>query len=760
MNNQIISQIRDLLSPAALAYLNDLVAGRAPLETGTGIGATPSGLTAAQARVVRSIVQAQDNTDLSASSIINSGILRTRGGLESDNIPQSEQELYDRLYNITTGESLGALGPKPVAVGTGAVGGGSSSANDIPPRPGDNYPDILPPADGSAMPVVSPAIGATLSLFNQQFQRFYRTGGGGLNEADRKIIMDALRDPNSPDFTALAKFSATTTDPSRFAARAEQIIQQQGLLPAEDFGLGEVREDVQFAEDISVFEDYNYNRRLRPYYDPVQSTIIYISKAEAERRGLADVELDEDKVDQYVKNWDVVSQQITPAPKPGQYAGAAGVTGVSGATGTRPSTDPDYSAYADAAGVAGAASAPARATSPFFMAAGVAGIPGDTNLRYTAPQQPQQATQAEPTAIPVGLNAVFALLREGITGIVDEEAVMEYYGDNPPDDPTVQTDGSVTGGGVTGGSVSGGLGSGVQAPTALDQAIPEDWRDAAREAYPGYYAIVRNIPEIAELLEDAIANTFTEQEFQARLEQTNWWKQTTASAREWDINGERDPASQQTQIDNRVALIRQVALDSFGVRLGADSLNELANDSLRLGWTQQFLLNAIGDVATQSSAGVSQLRAGYVGQQLRQTANDYGIAISDNTFNKFVNQIAVGQETQDSFQQYALTQAKNLFPSVSDRLDAGETFQQIVDPYREQTARLLEIDPDEIDFTQSEYVKALTYQDERGEQRPMSFTEFGDYIRQTRSFGYEYTDQARNKAYQVANDLANLFGKA
>ncbi|MGA1038326.1 MAG: hypothetical protein ACO3VQ_11005 [Ilumatobacteraceae bacterium] len=360
--------------------------------------------------------------------------------------------------------------------------------------------------------------------------------------------------------------------------------------------------------------------------------------------------------------------------------------------------------------------------------------PGETSRPARLPEVEPQPSTADMT----GLGAVF-----GAAGVSAGTAAS-----------------SVGGGGVGGGGVGGGV-SGVSAePTAFDQAIPEDWRDAAREAYPGYYAIVRNIPEIAELLEDAIAEGFTEQEFQARLEQTNWWKQTTASAREWDINGERDPASQQTQIDNRVALIRQVALDSFGVRLGADSLNELANDSLRLGWTQQFLLNAIGDVATQSTAGISQLRAGYIGQQLRQTANDYGIAISDNTFNKFVNQIAVGQETQDSFQQYALTQAKNLFPSVSDRLDAGETFQQIVDPYREQAARLLEIDPDEIDFTQSEYVKALTYQDERGEQRPMSFTEFGDYIRQTRSFGYEYTDQARNKAYQVANDLANLFGKA
>ena len=103
---------------------------------------------------------------------------------------------------------------------------------------------------------------------------------------------------------------------------------------------------------------------------------------------------------------------------------------------------------------------------------------------------------------------------------------------------------------------------------------------------------------------------------------------------------------------------------------------------------------------------------------------------------------------------------RGLQDKVVERYLLTVGFQQIVDPYREQAARLLEIDPDEIDFTQSEYVKALTYQDERGEQRPMSFTEFGDYIRQTRSFGYEYTDQARNKAYQVANDLANLFGKA
>ena len=297
------------------------------------------------------------------------------------------------------------------------------------------------------------------------------------------------------------------------------------------------------------------------------------------------------------------------------------------------------------------------------------------------------------------------------------------------------------------------------AETPADANIPEDWRNAAAEAYPNYYAIVRNIPEVAALLERAVAQSFTPEQFQAQLEQTAWWQQTTASAREFEINGQRDPATQQTLIDNKRVEIRDLALSSFGVRLSDKRLDQLAVDSIRYGWSARFLQNAIGDVATQSTAGVSQLREGYIGQQLRKTANDYGIAVSDATFNQWVNKVAVGEESTASWQDYARVQAKNLFPSIADRIDAGETFQNIVDPYRESAARLLEIDGGEIDFTQPDWIKAITYQDDKGQQRPMSFTEWNDYVRQNRSFGYEFTEQAQQRAYQVANRLADLFGK-
>ena len=308
-----------------------------------------------------------------------------------------------------------------------------------------------------------------------------------------------------------------------------------------------------------------------------------------------------------------------------------------------------------------------------------------------------------------------------------------------------------------GGDVPGGISDVAEEPA--DSNIPEDWREAAREMYPQYYAIVRNIPEIAQLLETAINESYTPETFQAELEQTNWFQQTSGSAREWEINSQRDPASAQRQIDEQIVTIRDLALSSFGVRLSDERLSELAEDSLRFGWSNRFLQNAIGDVATTSTTGVSQLREGYIGQQLRATANDYGISVSDATFNRWVNKVAVGQESTASWEDYAKVQAKNLFPSISERIDAGETFQEIIDPYRESAAALLEIDGGTIDFKQPDWIKAVTFQNEKGEQRPMSFTEWNDYVRQNRSFGYEYTEQAQSRAYQVANSLANLFGK-
>ena len=316
------------------------------------------------------------------------------------------------------------------------------------------------------------------------------------------------------------------------------------------------------------------------------------------------------------------------------------------------------------------------------------------------------------------------------------------------------------GGGGAGGTGAGGGGGGTaMAPSpAATPTVPADWESAAQEQYGGYYAIIKSVPEIAGLLQMAVSEEWSDAKFDYELKQTGWYKTTSASAREWDVNKQRDPASAQQQIDARIATIREQAL-GLGVRLSDATISKLSEDSLRGGWTEQILQNAIGSEAIKSVSGVSQLRTGFVGQQLRQTASNYGVSLSDTTFNEWVNKIAVGQENAQSFQQYALNTAKALYPGISAQLDAGQTFQQITDPYRQTAARTLEINAETIDFTDPKWAKAVTFVTDKGEQRPMNYNEWGDYLRQTRSFGYEFTQDAQSRAFQVANDIANLFGK-
>lgn len=324
------------------------------------------------------------------------------------------------------------------------------------------------------------------------------------------------------------------------------------------------------------------------------------------------------------------------------------------------------------------------------------------------------------------------------------------------------TGGSTGGTGGTGGmGATGGMGGTIGGTPGgtTSPAVPTDWETAAQEQYGGYYAIVKSIPEVSKLLQNAVANDWSDTKFQYELSQTNWYKTTSASARTWDLAEQSDPASAQQKIDNRAEQIKAKAL-SLGIRLNDASISKLSKDSLRGEWNETTLTNAIGSQAMQSTAGVSQLRSGYIGQTLRKSASDYGVSLSDETFNQWVNKVATGQESTESFQQYSLQMAKSLFPGISAQLDAGQTYQQIVDPYKQTAAQILEMNAQNIDFTDPKWSKAVTFVTDKGEQRPMNYNEWGDYLRQTRSFGYEFTSEAQSRAYGVANDLARLFGKA
>jgi len=288
---------------------------------------------------------------------------------------------------------------------------------------------------------------------------------------------------------------------------------------------------------------------------------------------------------------------------------------------------------------------------------------------------------------------------------------------------------------------------------------PVDWKQAAKEQYGGYYAIIESVPEIATLIENAVKGDWSDAKFEYELKQTSWFKTNSASARTWDTLKQTDPASAQQQIDKRSNDIRTLA-SNLGVNFDDATISRLSENSLRGGWDEQTLQNSVGAEAVKNTGTMSQLSTGFFGQQLKQTAAKYGVSLSEETFNGWTNRIATGKDNLQSFNTYALNTAKALYPGISAQLDAGQTFAEITDPYRQTAARILEINPETIDFGDPRWAQAVTFTTDRGEARPMNYNEWGKYLRNTRSFGYEYTTEAKQRAFEVTNQLANIFGKA
>jgi len=404
-----------------------------------------------------------------------------------------------------------------------------------------------------------------------------------------------------------------------------------------------------------------------------------------------------------------------------------------------------------------------------------AGFGRGTGVTAPAPAMPSDPGTMRPSAGSVG--------RPLGTGAEDVEpgemarptiSPEERYGvgepgGGPPDrmgGPATITSGGDTGGGAGGGAGDGagggtggdGAGGGVGVETPYDDSVPEDWKQAASEIYGAYYSIISQNPDVADLIARAEAEKWGPEKFDYELEQTTWWKTTSFATRTFDIEMQRDPATVQARIDALSAQIREDAL-SLNIRLTGETLNTIATEAIRQGWTEQQVTIALGDEAVKSQAGVTGLRYGHYGNKINEIAASYGVSVSDLEFSQLVEKFALGRENEESLTSAFQTRATALFPAISERLMAGETFADIVEPYRNRASQILGQDFSASDFMDNDsFAQAVTYMGDDGKQRPMTYTEWGQYLRSNREFGYEYTEEAQGRAYQVANRIADIFG--
>ena len=165
-------------------------------------------------------------------------------------------------------------------------------------------------------------------------------------------------------------------------------------------------------------------------------------------------------------------------------------------------------------------------------------------------------------------------------------------------------------------------------------------------------------------------------------------------------------------------------------------------DHMSKGLNYQRLLtkNRLGGTAAQISG------------QLDQLTSAYGLQYGNQWKGRQLEKIIRGDDTLEGIQDRLRGQAMNEYAAFADRIQGGETVADIAEPYIQQMADLLEVNPYELNVRDKMIQSALKRKDDKGKPAALDLASFADMVR--KDARWQYTDNAKQ---QVSGVLSGLF---
>lgn len=294
-------------------------------------------------------------------------------------------------------------------------------------------------------------------------------------------------------------------------------------------------------------------------------------------------------------------------------------------------------------------------------------------------------------------------------------------------------------------------------------APPGTWQpegiviDYIRENYGAAAAYVEH-PEIGPLLRRAASEGWAAQRLDAAIEQTTFWKTTTDAQRQYDLLTKKDPASASKAVDQMVSTINTL-LSNEGVegQLSETRVRELATTLVRNGAGQDVIPKTVlAEVTYQTSPFQPVGRLGAQMSAVKQKADQYLIPVSDQSAFDWAKQIETGQAGPEAFDEYAKQIAKANYGWLADRIDAGATVRQLLDPQIQTLSQLWGQDPESLKV--QDLAPVLEHYD--GQQyRTMTLSETQKYARSDDRFWVDNV-QGEAEAAKFVQGIAQQFGKA
>lgn len=286
--------------------------------------------------------------------------------------------------------------------------------------------------------------------------------------------------------------------------------------------------------------------------------------------------------------------------------------------------------------------------------------------------------------------------------------------------------------------------------------------DTILRDYPSF-AYLLNDPEIGPLLLAAVDPNqgFDVATFQAKIMQTNWWRTTTASARQWETLVATDPATAQQRTDSWKSTLKAEATKA-GMALSDGQVDYLTNFYLPRGFAAndpQVIRNLAAiykDQPAIHAGGGSDIEN--IKAQMRDVAGQYLQDVTTADYDQWAARIWSGETDIQAYTTQMRWQAAQRFSMYADEIQQGMTPSQLFGQQRNAIARELEVDPTTIDLLHdARWSKVLGIPGPDGKVRPMTYNESVMLARQQPEWAR--TASAKQQGADLTKTLLETFGK-
>ena len=300
------------------------------------------------------------------------------------------------------------------------------------------------------------------------------------------------------------------------------------------------------------------------------------------------------------------------------------------------------------------------------------------------------------------------------------------------------------------------------------QYITAQWNVAHAPPGPGNIPldatslIAQLPPDVQKIFNDAIAaaqagQPLAPEALQGQLMQTTWFRTHSDSEKNLLWATITNPAEVQQEM-NATALTVIQAAHTMGLHVSLGTLANITHRYIAENWAADpnrltYELSRLPNLPGQGYGPGDILTAE---NAVHQTAQDYGINISNQAATKWGQDIVGGLTNQKAFEDYAKYQGMLNHPYWATQIENGATVRQLSDPWVQQAAQTLEIAPESINLTNPKW--QFTTKDAHGNQTPMSVAQWNVHLMQDPQYGWDKTQNARQAAFGIVDQIQQAFG--